>query len=319
MIARMHVADEGFKPVGDELDRSAKQTAERSGSDLVAVDMQFDAETAADIGTDHADLVFVDPEMPGKHVLLLPGCLVRRVNGQTFIAGIPVGHRRARLQRDTRVAAESERCGYGSAAIVLTGIDTRRGLESQVVDVPRMNGPGVRAQRGASIGNRRQWLPVDDKQVGRVFRKRPRCPDDRGKRFALPSNGIHRQRMLFGAPQRWNMSRAAGPRLTQPGHFSPRYNGDDTVGRRCRRRVDRPDARMRVGRSREHDMDHPGKLNIVRIPPPAGDEPPGIGPANRFPHQAIVIFAHANAFRHQFRDRFRDRFHRRFHHRSIVR
>ena len=112
MIPRVHIADEGFKSVSNKFDRAAEHPAERNRRQLITIDVKFDTETAADIGADHPYLMFVDSEVPGEHILLLPGCLMRGINRQRFITGIPVCYRRSRLQRNTCMSAERKFCCY---------------------------------------------------------------------------------------------------------------------------------------------------------------------------------------------------------------
>ena len=68
----MHVADKGLQTVGDKFYRPPEHPAKRGDGNLVAVDVQLDPETAADIRTQDPDPVFVDAQMPAVNVLLLP-------------------------------------------------------------------------------------------------------------------------------------------------------------------------------------------------------------------------------------------------------
>ena len=72
----MHVADEGFEPVGDEFDWPAEYLAQRRHDDFIAVNVELDPEPATYIGANHPHPVFIDAEMPAVDVLLLPGCLM---------------------------------------------------------------------------------------------------------------------------------------------------------------------------------------------------------------------------------------------------
>ena len=56
MIAGMNIGIEALDPVGDEFDRPAQQFRQRIGRHFVGVDVDLDAEGAADILADHANL-----------------------------------------------------------------------------------------------------------------------------------------------------------------------------------------------------------------------------------------------------------------------
>ena len=59
MVARVNVGDEAFQPVGDELDRPLQQLRQRHHRHLVGIGMHLDAERAADILGDDADLMLL--------------------------------------------------------------------------------------------------------------------------------------------------------------------------------------------------------------------------------------------------------------------
>ena len=59
MVAGMNVGVEALDPVGDEFDRPPQQLRQRVGRHLVGIDVDLDAEGAADVLADHANLRFL--------------------------------------------------------------------------------------------------------------------------------------------------------------------------------------------------------------------------------------------------------------------
>src|SRR5947209_1239781 len=62
MIAGMNIGVKTLDPVGHKLDRPPQQLRQRIGCHLVGIDMDLDAEGAADILADHAHLLPLKPE-----------------------------------------------------------------------------------------------------------------------------------------------------------------------------------------------------------------------------------------------------------------
>ena len=130
MVAGMNVGDEALQAVGDELDGTPQQLCQRRGRHLVGIGVDLDAERAADILGEHADLVLLEPEMLGEQVLHHVGRLGPLVDGEALLARIPVGDDGARLVGDAGMAAEHERrlddlVGRGEAAVGIAGFEAR--------------------------------------------------------------------------------------------------------------------------------------------------------------------------------------------------
>ena len=108
MVAGVNIGVEAFDPVGDEFDRPAQQFRQRIGRHFVGVDVDLDAEGAADVLADHANLRLLEAEMKRRDVLHHVRRLRALVDRQPRLGGVPVGHHRARLQRHAGVPAKDE-------------------------------------------------------------------------------------------------------------------------------------------------------------------------------------------------------------------
>ena len=108
MIARLTVDQEGFQPVGGVFHRFAEHFRNRGNRHFLAVDVDLEAETAADIRRNHPHLVFRNIEMTGVDVLHLIRRLVRLMDGQAFLDRIPFRQDRPSFEGHRRMAAEFE-------------------------------------------------------------------------------------------------------------------------------------------------------------------------------------------------------------------
>ncbi len=102
MIAGVNVGVEAFDPVGDEFDRPAQQFRQRIGRHFIGIDMNLDAEGAADVLADHANLLLLEPQMKGRDVLHH----VRRLRALVDRQPLP---RRRSSRRPPRAAPASRR------------------------------------------------------------------------------------------------------------------------------------------------------------------------------------------------------------------
>jgi len=87
-----------FDPVGDKLDRPPQHFRQRISGHFVGVNVDLDAEGAADVLADHANLRLLKPEMERRDVLHHVRRLCALVDRELSLGGVPVGHHGARLQ-----------------------------------------------------------------------------------------------------------------------------------------------------------------------------------------------------------------------------
>ena len=108
MIAGVNIGVEAFDPVGHEFDRPPQHFRQCIGRHLVGIDVDLDAEGAADILADHADLRFLQAEMHCRNILHHVRRLRALIDRQPCLRCVPIGHHGARLQRDAGMAPENE-------------------------------------------------------------------------------------------------------------------------------------------------------------------------------------------------------------------
>ncbi len=222
MVAGMNIGVEALDPVGDKLDRPAQQFRQRVSRHLVGIDMDLDAERAADILADHANLRLLEPEMQCRDVLHHMRRLRALVDRQSCLGGVPVGHDRARLQRHAGVPAKDELrldhlVGAGKRRIDGTGVEIA--LESEIVAERRMNDRGFRIERGAHIRHRFEFLVLDVDDFRRILGDRPARRHDGCNSFALPADAIDRDSMLRCGLQAFQMREHADPGRDDGGEF----------------------------------------------------------------------------------------------------
>ncbi len=289
VIAGLTVGGERFQPVRGELHRFAQHFGDSGDGQFLAMDVDLQAEPAADIGRDDAHPVFGNAEMTRKHILHLVRRLVGMVYGQSFFDRIPMGQDRATFERHRRVTPEFEilfdrerrirqrhRCVTGDGGV----------FETPVVAEIWMNRRRRRIQRLQDIHHGRQFLVLDDHQIGGVFRLGAARGDDGGDGFALVTGMIDRHGML----RRGFVTRP----MRGDGHHGFAYLGD--LGRRddadharrfrCHGCVDTVDPGVTIGAAHEGDVQHVGHGNVVGIASAPVNEPFDVGPRDPLADQS---------------------------------
>ncbi len=227
MVAGMNVGDKAFQAVGDEFDRTLEQLRQRHRRHFVGIDMDLDAERAADILGEHAHLVLFERKMLGENILRHVRRLRALIHGQALFAGIPVGDDGARLVGDAGVAAEDEcrldhRVGLGQSLVDLTGIE--HALKCQIVAKLGMDHRRLGIERGFRIGDARQYFVVHPDQRAGVLGLGARARHDRADRLALPAGAFHGDGILRRRLDAFEMGEHADPRRDHLGELGA---GDD--------------------------------------------------------------------------------------------
>ncbi len=275
MVAGMDVGDEALSTVGHELDGSAQELRERHGRHLVRIGVDLDAERAAHVLGDDADLVLFQPQVLREQVLHHVGRLRALVDGEALIAGIPVGNNSARLVGDAGVAAEPEGrlddfVRQGEATVGIAG--RMAALEAEIVAERRVDHGRRFIECGLGIGDGRQFLVVDDNKRTRILRLRPRARHHGGHRLALPARDIDGDGVLGRRFDALEVGEHADPRRDDS---RQRGAGDDRNHARRGfrgRRIDRGDARVGVRRAHERHVRHARQRHVAHIlPAPLGE------------------------------------------------
>ena len=284
VVAGVDVGDEALDPVGDEFHRPLEQLRQRHRRHLVGVGVHLDAERAADILGDDADLVLLQAEMQGEQVLHHVRRLRALVHGQALIARAPVGDDRARLVGDAGVAAEHEGGLHHSVGLGerLVGVaHGQRALETKIVVDRGMDHRRARIERGFRIGNRRKLLVSHFHQSAGVLGLRSACCHHGADRLAGPAGAVDRDGVLRRRFQALQMGEHADPRRDDLGQF--RAGDDRDHARRLfrRGRVDRYDPGVGMRRAHKRHMRHPRQHHVADILRAALRQPRQVRPGHR--------------------------------------
>ena len=272
MIAGLAVGGEGFEAVGRELDRARQQLRDRGHRQLLAVNVDLQSESAADVRRDHAHPVFGNPEMAAIDVLHLEGRLMGLVNGQPFLHRIPLRDDGPPLERDGGMAAELEPVFDDMGHIVKRGSGIAVFdfvLKTQIVAEVGMNDRACGRKRSLHVGDDGELLPFDHHEFRRILRRGPARGDDGDDGLALEAGAVDRHDMLdrglvAGAVRGHGMHRLADVREIGAGD-----DADHAVRRQSRGRVDAQNPRMAIGAPHERHMQHVRDRDVVRITAPA--------------------------------------------------
>ena len=230
----MNVGIETFDPVGDELHGTPQQLRQRVRRHLVGIDMDLDAERAADILAHHANLRIVQPKMQRCDVLHHVRRLGSLIDRQPSLGGIPVGHHRARLQRHAGVAAEDElrfHHGIGGGECRIDRADIEVALEGEVVAERGIDDGGCRIKRGAHVRDRLQLEVFHPDLFGGVFRQSAALGHNGGHGFALPADAVDRNGVLWRGFQSLQMREHTHPGCDDLGELFARDDSEATGAR----------------------------------------------------------------------------------------
>ena len=247
--------------------------------------MHLDAERAADIPGDYANIAFGDIQMARKNILHH----VRRLRGlmhrQRIFGGVVIGEQRAAFERDAGVATEvvgffDNQISLGESGIYAVG--RQFAAEADVVAEFRMN--YLRAcERRFHVGNGGQRLPFAFNLFQRVFGLGARLRDDGGNRFALPAGAINGYRVLRGRLDAFQVAKHRDPRLAE---FCERYtiNRRDNAGHRARlRKIKFDNARVRMRAAKKHHMHESCNTQIIGVSAAPLQQTPGVGARDALP------------------------------------
>ena len=137
--------------------------------------------------------MLLESEVLGEQVLRHVRGLRAVIDGEAFLARIPVGDDGARLVGHAGMAAEHERrlgdgVGFGKS---LVGIASgERALESQIVAELGMDHRRRLVERRFRIGDGGKRFIRDANQRAAVLRFGARARDDRAHGFALPAGAV---------------------------------------------------------------------------------------------------------------------------------
>ena len=241
MVAGMNVGIKALDPVGDEFDRTPQQLGQRIRRHLVGINVDLDAEGAADVLADDANLQFLQAEMKRRNVLHHMRRLRALIDRQPRFRSIPVGDHRARLERYSGMAPENELCLHHLVCFRKGLIDGARimiALKSQIVAERRVDYGSRWIERRPHVRYRIEFLIFNHDEFGGIFGLRATARHHGRHRFALPAHAIDRDRALRGGFEALQMREHPDPRRDDLRELPTRNDGDHSrhlFGRRRRR------------------------------------------------------------------------------------
>ena len=185
--------------------------------------MNLDAEGAADVLADHADLRFLQTEMERRDILHHMRRLRALIDGQPRFRGVPVGYHRARLECHAGVPSENELClhhlvGFGKGLI--DGARIVIALKSQIVAERGVDHGCCRIERGAHVRYRIEFLIIDRDKLRGVLGQSATARHHGRDRFALPAHAVNRDSALRGGFEALQMREYADPRRDDGREFT---------------------------------------------------------------------------------------------------
>jgi len=264
-----------FRARRHPLDRPAEPPREPGDQDLLAVGTALHAEAAAHVGRDHAYAGLVEPEHPRDRRPDPERRLRRRPHRELAGVGIPAREGAPRLHRH---AAEPLLLDGQAHAVrrlakraVRVAVAPRNG-ERAVVAALRHDLRGARRQGAVGVGHTRKRLVLDREPIGAVDRRVRRLGDDRRHRHALRTDDIGREQRIVGN----HRARRQTHERHRPDRAEIARNDDRDEARYLSSGagVDRADARVRVGATRQDHVQGAGDLQIVDEASATGDQRP---------------------------------------------
>ena len=257
MIAGVDVGDEAFDAIGDEFDRTLEQLGECGRRHLVRIRVHLDSKRAADVLGQDANLMLLQSKMLGEQVLHHVRRLRALVNGETTLALVPIGEDGTRLVGDAGVAAEMERrldhrVGVAEAFVRIAA--DMHALEAQIIAELRMNDRGAGLERSFRVSDGGQRFVAYFDQLAGILGLGTAARDNRAHRLALPASPLDRDCVLRRRFDAFEVGEHADPGRDHFGELGAGDDGDDTGRLGRRRRRDRDNARMRMGRAHEGHM-----------------------------------------------------------------
>jgi hypothetical protein len=281
MVAPMRVREERFRSIRRPLDRPLDLLRGPHADRFLGVDEDLGAESAPDIGRDHAELVLGrDPDEGREHEPCHMRVLARRVERVIVGAEIILADRRPRLDRvgDEPVVDEIDPrdvLGLGEG-LLGRGPVAEMPAEHGVVrrDLVHLR---ARLLRVGHIDDGREQFVVDGDLLGGVLRLRKSLCDDDGDLVADVAHLALRQRRMGAGLHRRPILRMNHPAADQPAdlvrrEILARIDPEHPRHRPCSAGIDRADRRVGVRRPQEIGIGLARPVHIVDVAALARDE-----------------------------------------------
>ena len=272
----MDVGQERLAARGHPLDRPSERERQRDGGEVVLVDVDLDAERAADIGRDHAHALLGQVEQVGQHGLHHVRHLGRHPHREAARGRLEVGHEAARLDRHAGVTARGERAPPHARG----GAERARGvaagqarLVDDVVAEIGMDERRVRGDRRRGREQRRQRTIADAHQGHGVRGRGARLGGDGDDRLAGVADALDRQRQHRAALHALVVLQDAAARLAEAAGLVAGQHGGHAGGAARGVDVERGERGVGVLAADEGHVDQARQHKVVDVAPAAGEDP----------------------------------------------
>jgi hypothetical protein len=268
LLARVDIGQERLASARNELDGPPERQRERADGHVILVDVDLDAEAAADVGGDDPDARLAQREELREDGLHHVRDLGRDPHRERACRGLVVGDQAARLERHAGVAARGERARphaarAGECALDVAGREARLG-EGVVAELgmDQWRAGGQPRLRGKHRGQR---LVLDLDQRRRVVGGSPALGGHRDDRLAdvahaLDGEGEHRAALHPGV-----VPEDAAVGFAEPGDgVASQHAGDARRSARALE-VDAYEARVGVRAADEGGVHHARQRHVVDV------------------------------------------------------
>ena len=274
VVARLLVRDEAFGALGDPFDRPPGEARGKRRQHVLVVERALHAEAAAHVVALDAHPRLRHLQEAGENAARAVRRLHRAADDIAVVVPVELGQAPARLHRIGGDAVDHHAVLHDMRGLGEGGLD--RGLVADFVEPRRIAGAilphrrraGLHRVLGADHG--RQRLVIDRDELGRVLRLGQCLGDDEGDAFADIAHAPLRQRRLRAdeagrAVAAFSRHARALPSQRLHRLVLARQHQKHARRRLGRRRVDRADAGVRMGRAQHHGARLARKIHVLDI------------------------------------------------------
>ena len=262
-------------PRGHELHGAAERERQRDGRQVVLVDVDLDAERAADVGRDHPHAVLGQAEEIGQHRPHHVRHLRRDPHGERARRRIEIGDEAARLHRHAGVTAHPERAPVRAMGTRAGRVDVaggELGRVDQVVGELVVDERRVGRQRSVGAQHGGQRIVASDDALGSILGLGPRLGGDHRDGLAHVAHAIGGQGQHGAGLHAPVVLEDSAIGLAEPRGVTAGQHARHAGRASCISGVDPDDAGVSVRAAHERDVDHARQRHVVHVAATAGEQ-----------------------------------------------